>query len=235
MIRAAGLEQLVRSVTSARRDDRARPAAAGRRARPAAARRRRAGDARAGGRLRPRARRSCARSAAAGCTGPRARCSSPTPRRSPRSTACSARSSAIATPRRRLDLDDRAAQPGAADVRRRRRRPDRRAASAARASAGSGDDGGEPEVEVPVAMASDEERLAGKSFDALEPHELAQLYRLMSRLELVTPRAPHAPLREGPPRPAHRPAAHAARQPAHGRRPDPARPPPAPRRSAAGS
>jgi len=38
-----------------------------------------------------------------------------------------------------------------------------------------------------VAMASDEERLASKSFDALEPDELAQLYRLMSRLELATP------------------------------------------------
>ena len=36
-------------------------------------------------------------------------------------------------------------------------------------------------------MASDEERLAGKSFDALEPVELAQLYRLMTRLELATP------------------------------------------------
>ncbi len=36
-------------------------------------------------------------------------------------------------------------------------------------------------------MASDEERLAGKSFDALAPDELAQLYRLMSRLRLVTP------------------------------------------------
>jgi uncharacterized protein with von Willebrand factor type A (vWA) domain len=36
-------------------------------------------------------------------------------------------------------------------------------------------------------MASDEERLATKSFDALEPTELAQLYRLMSRLELATP------------------------------------------------
>ncbi|MGA2321191.1 MAG: VWA domain-containing protein [Solirubrobacteraceae bacterium] len=43
------------------------------------------------------------------------------------------------------------------------------------------------EVEVPLAMASDEELLANKSFDALEPHELAQLYRLMSRLELATP------------------------------------------------
>ena len=43
------------------------------------------------------------------------------------------------------------------------------------------------EVEVPLAMASDEEVLRRKSFDALEPHELAQLYRLMSRLELATP------------------------------------------------
>jgi hypothetical protein len=42
-------------------------------------------------------------------------------------------------------------------------------------------------VEVPRAIASDEEVLAGKSFDALDAHELAQLYRLMSRLELATP------------------------------------------------
>ena len=45
-----------------------------------------------------------------------------------------------------------------------------------------------PEAEVPLALASDEELLRRKSFDALEPHELAQLYRLMSRLELATPR-----------------------------------------------
>jgi uncharacterized protein len=45
-----------------------------------------------------------------------------------------------------------------------------------------------PEVEMPVAMASDEERLAAKSFDALEPFELAQLHRLMTRLQLETPR-----------------------------------------------
>jgi uncharacterized protein with von Willebrand factor type A (vWA) domain len=43
------------------------------------------------------------------------------------------------------------------------------------------------EVAVPLLMASDAERLAGKSFDALEPQELAQLYRLMSRLQLATP------------------------------------------------
>jgi uncharacterized protein with von Willebrand factor type A (vWA) domain len=42
------------------------------------------------------------------------------------------------------------------------------------------------EVPVPVA-ASDEERLRNKRFDALEPGELAQLYRLMTRIELATP------------------------------------------------
>jgi uncharacterized protein with von Willebrand factor type A (vWA) domain len=51
---------------------------------------------------------------------------------------------------------------------------------------GEGADHG-PEIEVPVALASDEERLARKSFDALEPFELAQLYRLMTRLKLQTP------------------------------------------------
>jgi uncharacterized protein with von Willebrand factor type A (vWA) domain len=52
---------------------------------------------------------------------------------------------------------------------------------------GEGDQDG-PEVEMPVAMASDEERLATRSFDALEPFELAQLHRLMTRLQLETPR-----------------------------------------------
>ena len=43
------------------------------------------------------------------------------------------------------------------------------------------------EVAVPMA-ASDEEVLRGKRFDALAPGELAQLYRLMGRLEVATPR-----------------------------------------------
>ena len=56
------------------------------------------------------------------------------------------------------------------------------------ASSGEHDEGEDgDEVEVPLALASDEELLGRKSFDALEPHELAQLYRLMSRLELATP------------------------------------------------
>jgi uncharacterized protein len=51
---------------------------------------------------------------------------------------------------------------------------------------GEGGDEGE-EVEVPLALASDEERLADRRFEALSPAELAQLYRLMSRLKLATP------------------------------------------------
>jgi uncharacterized protein with von Willebrand factor type A (vWA) domain len=44
----------------------------------------------------------------------------------------------------------------------------------------------ERELPVPVA-ASDEEVLRAKRFDALEADELAQLYRLMAKLELATP------------------------------------------------
>ncbi len=55
-------------------------------------------------------------------------------------------------------------------------------------SSPSGEQDEEPlEVEVPLALASVEEQLGHRSFDALAPHELAQLYRLMSRLELATP------------------------------------------------
>jgi uncharacterized protein len=47
----------------------------------------------------------------------------------------------------------------------------------------------DPSAEVVVPMApSDEEVLRGKRFDALGPGELAQLYRLMERLEVATPR-----------------------------------------------
>ena len=45
----------------------------------------------------------------------------------------------------------------------------------------------EDSAELEVPLASVEELLGHKSFDELEPHELAQLYRLMSRLELATP------------------------------------------------
>ena len=54
------------------------------------------------------------------------------------------------------------------------------------ASPGESDDEDE-ETDVPLALASDEERLAGRSFDSLDPSELAQLFDLMSRLRLATP------------------------------------------------
>jgi hypothetical protein len=49
--------------------------------------------------------------------------------------------------------------------------------------------GGEDEVEqeIPLTVASDEEVLRTKRFEALAPHELAALYRLMDELELATP------------------------------------------------
>jgi uncharacterized protein with von Willebrand factor type A (vWA) domain len=56
------------------------------------------------------------------------------------------------------------------------------------ASSSSGEpDDAAAEVEVPVALASDDEQLGRKRFDALAPDELAQLYRLMTRLELAAP------------------------------------------------
>jgi uncharacterized protein len=44
------------------------------------------------------------------------------------------------------------------------------------------------EVEVPLALASEEERLRKKSFEALEPHELEQLLRLTAAISLAAPR-----------------------------------------------
>jgi uncharacterized protein with von Willebrand factor type A (vWA) domain len=58
---------------------------------------------------------------------------------------------------------------------------------AMRAASAAGD-GDVREVAAPLAIASDEERLAEKSFAALDPQELARLRRLMARLELATPR-----------------------------------------------
>ena len=44
------------------------------------------------------------------------------------------------------------------------------------------------EVEVPLAMASEEERLGRKSFDALQPEEFERIRRMMATLELAAPR-----------------------------------------------
>jgi uncharacterized protein with von Willebrand factor type A (vWA) domain len=63
--------------------------------------------------------------------------------------------------------------------------PDSRSSLSSSAVSDAAEDAAE--VEVPFALASGEELLRRKSFDALEPYELAQLYRLMSQLELATP------------------------------------------------
>jgi uncharacterized protein with von Willebrand factor type A (vWA) domain len=59
--------------------------------------------------------------------------------------------------------------------------------SAAHAGVGRGEGEGKRVVDVPVPLPSDDEVLAEKRFDALEPRELAHLYHLMSRLRLETP------------------------------------------------
>ncbi len=56
---------------------------------------------------------------------------------------------------------------------------------AAARSRPEGDD--DEAVDVPVAAASDEERLTQRSFDTLAAEELARLYELMARLRLATP------------------------------------------------
>ena len=114
-------------------------------------------------------------------------------RRSRPSTRCSPRSSAGAEAGDAPPPDDARTAPAGDD-----QPPPERAAgpeAAARDAAGgasprrsgSDDDGDGPERDVPLAAASDEERLAARRFDGLEPHELAELYRLMSRLRLETP------------------------------------------------
>jgi uncharacterized protein with von Willebrand factor type A (vWA) domain len=56
------------------------------------------------------------------------------------------------------------------------------------ASPAPGDGEGQDEtVSVVPVVASDEERLRGKHFDALEPGELARLYRLMTEFKLAAP------------------------------------------------
>src|SRR5215213_1136887 len=53
---------------------------------------------------------------------------------------------------------------------------------------GEGDDDDDSdEIEIPILSASEEEELSEKHFSALQPHELAALYRLMVRLDLATP------------------------------------------------
>ena len=60
--------------------------------------------------------------------------------------------------------------------------------SAAQDDDEDGEDDDSDAVEIPIKQASDEEVLSRKSFDSLEPYELAALYKLMTRLELSTPK-----------------------------------------------
>ena len=199
----------------------------------------------AGGRPRPRARARAARQpAAAVLDGPR-RCSCPTRCRCRRSTPSSRRCSAACAADAAFDARRRARRrrggrrpprAGSTTVdgqpRARRRRASSRPPARAR-----GDAEDEDEVDVPLA-AGERRGAAGRAAASTrsQPHELAQLYGLMSRLRLATPHAAHAPPRARPPRPAHRHAADAAPQPAHRRRPDPARAPaPAGRAAPAGA
>ena len=52
----------------------------------------------------------------------------------------------------------------------------------------SSEEEAEREIEVPLAAASEAERLRKKSFEALEPHELERIRRMMAALELAAPR-----------------------------------------------
>ena len=103
---------------------------------------------------------------------------------------CSARAGSTRTQARRPAVGPVAARRagaapttrpfGSARCRWARARPPRRPAVTARETS--------REREVPFALrASDEEVLRDKRFDALEPDELAQLYRLMTRLRIATP------------------------------------------------
>ncbi len=94
------------------------------------------------------------------------------------------------------ELEDARTEPAPADARPASERPgaardwaeERRAGSVgSSAPRPAEDDPDAPELDVPLAIASDDEVLGSKSFDALGPGELASLYRLMSRLELATP------------------------------------------------
>jgi hypothetical protein len=82
--------------------------------------------------------------------------------------------------------DEHVAPQGSTSPREGAAPPERQGLWAASPPTGNGSDDDEA-VEVPLALASTEERLAGKRFDALERHELAQLYRLMAGLRLSTP------------------------------------------------
>ena len=114
VVRAAGLEQLVLTEPFRVETIHLDLPALGGRVQPAAARGRPAGDGRARGAVRARAGRSSGRCRGGGCTGRRGRRSSPTRRRSRRSTGCSSRCSVRASrrpSRTRITSSRRASAP----------------------------------------------------------------------------------------------------------------------------
>ncbi len=139
----------------------------------------------------------------ASSTGRRGPSSSPPRRSCPPSTACSPPSST-----RRLEPEEDRGDPYSPPLEAptSERPPTPRGAVRAigtaptRTGAGMRPSGSAPgrrfarrEIEVPLALASDEERLAEKSFDALEPDELARLRRTDGRARAGDAAAAHAP------------------------------------------
>ena len=154
---------------------------------------------RAGG-LRARARARRGRCRGGGCTGPRARCSSPTRRTSRRSTACSP---TVFGQRR-----GRGRAAGGRVGRRRRRGLDRRPLAADGRSRE-----GDEELDVPARAGQRRGAAGGASASTRSSRgELAQLYRLMARLELATPLRRTRRHERGAPRARHRPAPQPARR-----------------------
>ena len=132
----------------------------------------------------------------ASSTGRRGPCSSPRRPSCRPSTACSRPCS---TRRCEIDLDRgdpyapplqgvASERPPAKGARSVPREGEADEGAGLRPSAAPGDaDPDAREIEVPLALASEEERLAEKSFAALTPDEMARLRRMMSDLELATP------------------------------------------------
>ncbi len=117
----------------------------------------------------------------------------------------------------------------AADERPAPERPRRRPGGRERRRGGAGvspstpgdDDRSEREVDVPLAMASDEEVLADEELRRARAGRARAPLPADVAARARDPAAAHSPLRARPPRPAHRHAPDAAGQPAHRRRPDP--------------
>jgi len=91
-------------------------------------------------------------------------------------------------PEFKAQAGDQKSLPGARSVPKSEDSPEARSMSGPSGSdEEEGEDEDQEELEVPLALSSTEERLAEKSFSALEAHELVLLRRLMEKLELATP------------------------------------------------